>query len=139
MKKLQVLMITLLVTFVGAVSAHHKKESSIKESTAPSSKLYRMGDDVPVAVAPVVEAGPRDGQAVYQASCAMCHTGGIAGAPKAGDVSAWTDRLAKGEEALFSSALNGIAGTGMAAKGGCASCSDDEVTAAVTYMLALLN
>jgi cytochrome c5 len=32
--------------------------------------------------------------------------------------------------------VNGLAGTGMIAKGGCMNCSDEEVMAAVDYMIA---
>ena len=142
MYKLRIMLIAFLVTFVGAVSAHHKSEHSVKERTAPSGKVYREGDDVPVAAPPVVveSSGPRDGAAVYTASCAMCHTGGIAGAPKFADAAAWTDRVAKGEDVLFENAINGFTGsTGMMpAKGGCADCSDEEIKAAVTHMLGSL-
>jgi cytochrome c5 len=42
-----------------------------------------------------------DGKSTYQASCAACHGTGIAGAPKAGDKSAWAPRLKGGMEALY--------------------------------------
>ena len=37
---------------------------------------------------------------------------------------------------LYDSGINGLAGTGMIAKGGCMNCSDEEVNAAVDYMVA---
>ncbi len=127
------------MSFVGAASANHKSEKSIQERTAPSGKVYRAGDDVPVAKPMVVEAsGPMSGKDVYDQKCAMCHGAGIAGAPKAGDAAVWADRVAKGEAALFSSAINGVPDTGMMAKGGCAGCSDEEITEAVKHMLSML-
>ncbi len=65
-----------------------------------------------------------------------CHSTGAAGAPKLGDAVAWADRIAKGTDALYNSGVNGVPGTGMMAKGGCVSCSDEEVNAAVDYMVA---
>jgi len=136
--KLRVLLVAFLVTFVGAASANHKSEHSVKERTAPSGKVYREGDDVPVAKPPVVEAsGPRDGATVYNTKCAACHGAGIAGAPKLGDAGAWSERVARGEDSLMSNAINGI--NGMPPKGTCMDCSDDEIKAAVTHMLESLN
>ncbi len=65
-----------------------------------------------------------------------CHNPGAAGAPKLGDVAAWVDRIAHGHELLYSRAIGGIAGTGMMAKGGCMSCSDEDVIAAIDYLVA---
>ena len=53
-----------------------------------------------------------------------------------GDAVAWSPRLAKGMAVLYDSGVNGVPGTGMIAKGGCANCSDEEVNAAVDYMVA---
>ena len=49
---------------------------------------------------------------------------------------AWADRIAKGNEVLYASGVNGVPGTGMIAKGGCMNCSDEEIHAAVDYMVA---
>ena len=64
-----------------------------------------------------------------------CHGAGIGGAPILGDAAGWADRIAKGNDALYDGGINGIPGTGMIAKGGCMNCSDDEVKAAVDYMV----
>lgn len=142
MSQLKVICIALVIIFVGVASAHHKSEKSIKERTAPVGKVYLPGDDVPVAKPAVVAtSGPRDGATIYTQKCAMCHDAGIAGAPKTGDVAAWADRTTKGEDTLFANAINGFQGSAgvMPAKGGCADCSDDEIKAAVTHMLAGLK
>ena len=60
---------------------------------------------------------------------------GAAGAPVYGDVDGWSDRIAKGMAVLHDAGVNGVPGTGMIAKGGCMNCSDDEVIAAVDYMV----
>ncbi len=138
MLKLRVILVAFAITFIGSVSANHKSDHSIKERLAPTGKVYREGDDVPVSKpAEVASTGNRDGETVYTASCAMCHSGGIAGAPKTGDAGAWNDRIAKGKEELYKSAIDGFTGDAgmMPPKGGCANCSDEEVKAAVDYLI----
>lgn len=78
-------------------------------------------------------AASRSGDAVYAAACSACHQAGIAGAPKFGDKVGWAPRIAQGTATLHQHALQGY--QGMPAKGGCASCSDDEVKAAVGYLV----
>ena len=82
-----------------------------------------------------------EGKTSYGKICFACHDAGIGGAPKHGDVAAWTDRLQKGPDMLVSNAINGFTGeTGiMPPKGGLPSLSNDEVGAAVHYMLAALG
>jgi cytochrome c5/LysM repeat protein len=74
------------------------------------------------------------GKEVYEAVCTACHTAGVVGAPKFGDKSSWTERLAKGEEALITSAINGL--NVMPPRGGNSGLSDEAVKLAVQYMLA---
>lgn len=58
---------------------------------------------------------------------------GIAGSPKLGDKAAWVDRIALGNDALYTAAIKGKGA--MPAKGGNAGLSDEAVTAAVDYMV----
>ena len=60
---------------------------------------------------------------------------GAANSPKLGDKAAWEPRVAKGKDALYQSAINGVAGTAMAPRGTCAACSDDELKAVVDFMV----
>ena len=82
-----------------------------------------------------VAAGPLSGEEVYDQYCSVCHTSGVGGAPLFADAAAWAPRIAKGMDALYDSGINGVAGTGMIARGGCADCSDDEIKWAVDYMV----
>jgi len=74
-----------------------------------------------------------DGKKIYDASCAACHAAGVAGAPKAGDKTAWAPRLKTGANALYASAIKGKAG--MPAKGGNAALADADIKAAVDYLM----
>jgi len=80
-----------------------------------------------------VYASDSNGQSVYTKNCAACHNSGVMGAPKVGDKDAWTPLIAKGVDVL---ANNAIEGQGkMPPKGGNMQLSDDEVKAAVEYMV----
>lgn len=84
----------------------------------------------------MADAGGR-GKEVYDAACFVCHTPGAAGAPKYGDKAAWAPRIEKGTEALYHSSINGFMGDAgmMPPKGGRPDFSDDDVKAAVDYMV----
>ncbi len=84
-----------------------------------------------------VFAADAKGQGVYMNFCSSCHASGIAGAPKVGDKQAWSSRIQQGMEVLNERAIKGYKGEAgyMPAKGGNAALSDDEVAAAVAYMV----
>lgn len=91
----------------------------------------------PSAAAPAVPAAgdsAAKGKSIYDASCAACHATGVAGAPKFGDKAAWAPRIKAGTSALYNSALKGK--NAMPPKGGNTALSDDDVKAAVDYMVA---
>lgn len=86
------------------------------------------------APAPVASAGDlAKGEQVYTANCLSCHGAGVLGAPKFGDKAMWGPRIAQGADTLHTNALNGI--RMMPPKGGNASLKDEDVKAAVDYMV----
>jgi len=74
-----------------------------------------------------------DGKKVYDTTCMVCHATGVAGAPKFGDKAAWAPHLVHGMDALLQSALKGKGA--MPPKGGNPSLSDDDVRAAIEFMV----
>ena len=78
-----------------------------------------------------------DGKAVYDKTCKMCHTSGLAGAPKLGDKADWNTRSNQGIDTLVKHAINGFKGSKgmMPPKGGNAALSDADIKSAVQYML----
>lgn len=90
------------------------------------------GEPYPVFDAPELQLG----REVWLANCAVCHGSGLA-APRMGDRAAWSGRIDQGMDALFSHALNGLAGTSggeMPARGGNPQLGDAAVIA-VRYMV----
>ena len=57
-----------------------------------------------------------NGAQVYQTTCAVCHTAGVAGAPKLGERKAWAPLIEEGQEILTAHGYVGV--RGMPAKGG---------------------
>ena len=77
------------------------------------------------------------GKSVFGKTCALCHAAGIAGAPKPGDKADWGPRIAQGMDLLHKHALEGFTGAKgmMPARGGATTLTDDEVKAAVAFMV----
>ncbi len=119
-----------------AVDLTEAQRAEIEERIKPVGESCLAGDSSCGGAVASASAGPRSGEEVYNAACMACHATGAAGAPMLGDVAAWAPRIANGMDALHLSGINGVAGTGMIAKGGCMNCSDEEVIAAVDYMVA---
>ncbi len=82
-----------------------------------------------------------DGKAVFEDACASCHTGGIggffSGAPDIDDKEEWQGIIAKGVDALTFGTIEGIGE--MPPRGKCAECSDEQIRAAVEYMVQVLS
>lgn len=80
------------------------------------------------------------GRAVWMANCEGCHGYGIAGAPIPMKPTHWQGRVGKDREVLYDHAINGFFGpedTMMPERGGNPDLTDEEVRAAVDYMVAL--
>lgn len=134
----------LIVIINSAVGGALKGESNadmsdaaIAERIAPVGKLNTgaaIVPEAPAAAAPVAAASSsRSGKQVYDVACFACHATGAAGAPKLGDTAAWAPRIAQGMDTLMTHAVNGF--NAMPARGTCGNCSDDELKAAIEYMV----
>jgi len=125
-----------LALVAAAVPADHNTPEALEARIAPEGRLNVLASGAESAAAATAQA-PQSAQAVYDRVCAVCHNVGIAGAPMTGDAAAWKARIGQGMAALVANAINGFQGaTGvMPAKGGDASLSDDEVAAAVEWMV----
>jgi len=82
------------------------------------------------------------GRGVWIDNCKVCHTADFAGAPRVTDKDAWAPRIAQGKDALYAHALKGRIGpngTEMPPRGGNSNLTDEQVRAAVDYMVALVT
>ena len=93
-------------------------------------KYATMGIAVTVAFLGAGQAIAADGKAVYDKSCGGCHNNM---APKLGDKEKWAPLSKQGTDALVASVVKGKGA--MPPKGGAASASNDDIKAAVEYML----
>lgn len=118
--------------FLATSTMANTDNDAIVERIQKVGSVCVEGDDCGGATAPAASAGARSGSDVYTASCSACHASGVLDAPKFG-TSDWADRSAKGMDTLMNSALNGF--NAMPPRGTCAACSDDEIKAAVEYMV----
>jgi len=107
-------------------------------AAAPAAAAAAPAMPVAAAAAPAPAALSADaGKKVFDTTCVACHGAGIAGAPKMGDKAAWAPRIKQGASVLYAHAIQGFQGKAgvMPPKGG-APVSDDEVKAAVDFMVA---
>src|SRR5258708_13136007 len=92
---------------LGNGSSVAERINPVAQVTVASAETQRE----PVKNAVAAPPASRNGQQIYQATCVACHDAGIAGAPKLGDKSQWAKHIAKGRDALYASAVNGVQGT----------------------------
>ena len=148
MKNTGLILLFSMVLIVGCDSGQGNKSATtpvepIKNAEAIAVEEVKKAEVA--IVAPKTEAvktTPKvsmNGEQVYKKSCVSCHGSGAAGAPKLGDAVAWKARIDKGIDALYSSAIKGVPGTAMMVKGTCSACSDEELHAAVDYMVSKVN
>lgn len=105
-----------------------------KDAVAPTPVAVPAAAPAP---APVAENTV--GKSVFGKVCSMCHAIGAAGSPKPGDKADWGPRIAQGMDLLNKHALEGFTGAKgqMPARGASTTLTDDEVKAAVAYMVDL--
>jgi cytochrome c5 len=90
--------------------------------------------------APAAAAAPQQaaavnpaGEKLYKSVCFACHATGVANAPKFGDKAAWDPYIKTGMDAMVKVAMQGK--PPMPPKGGAANASEDDIRAAVQYMV----
>lgn len=127
-------------------SAPAEQAPAATAPAAPAPEASAPATPAPAASAPAASSGAAPaagassgggdlalGEKVFNANCVSCHGAGVLGAPKVGDKAAWGPRIAQGKDTLYTHALNGF--KMMPPKGGNAALKDEEVKAAIDYMV----
>ncbi|TQJ95040.1 cytochrome c5 family protein [Achromobacter sp. SLBN-14] len=95
----------------------------------------------PAAAAPAAAPAPAQqaaavnpaGEKLYKTACFACHATGVANAPKFGDKAAWEPYIKTGMDTMVKVAITGKGA--MPPKGGAANASEEDIRAAVQYMV----
>lgn len=118
------------------VTAPESMEPEVVEDRIKPVAEVEVGEP-PQVVAPAVEADTDStggaGQNIVTTVCAACHGAGLMGSPKLGNADDWAPRIDKGIDTLHDHAINGF--NMMPARGGNPNLTDEEVMAAVDYMV----
>lgn len=132
--------------FFGSKLSHADNTLTVVQNTAPIGKVRLAGDIAEDEKTPLIVAESSAnqpavadiGKTTYQGICVACHGSGIPNIPQLGDVADWTARIEQGNEILYDRAINGYTGASgmpMPAKGGNPALTDEEVKAAVDYIV----
>jgi cytochrome c5 len=106
-----------------------RRQAAVLERIKP---VARVSFEQPQPVAEV-KLAELSGKAVYDQSCAACHTTGAAGAPKIGVKEEWESRYAQGLDTLVDHAVKGI--RAMPAKGGNPALTEANIRDSIIYLL----
>lgn len=118
--------------------------ASVGERIRPFGGVYLPGEEMPTDRPQITEvptpepvAAAQTGPQVFNAACIACHGSGIGGAPILTDAENWAPRIAQGLDTLRAHAIDGYTGSAgyMPPKGARLDFSDQEINAAVDYML----
>ncbi|MFD4838060.1 c-type cytochrome [Achromobacter sp. NPDC058515] len=138
----------------------NKSGASLPEPAAPAEEGAKKEADAAPAAAPVAAVAPAApaapapaaaapapaspapqqtaavnpaGEKLYKSVCFACHATGVANAPKFGDKAAWEPFIKTGMDAMVQVAMQGK--PPMPPKGGAANASEEDIRAAVQYMV----
>lgn len=115
-----------------------KTEPAPKQELAPADgplEGFVTVDRLPMPDSPHL----MEGRTAWAGTCQACHGLGEAGSPKITDRKAWGPRIAKGIDTLHQHALKGFigpSGTMMPERGGNMALTDQQIIAAVDFMVA---
>ena len=133
--------ILLVVQFItGGINADPNSSAMSDSAIAKRMQVLNAGSSAQIANSAtsnsiIIAEDP--GESLYNTVCQACHAAGIAGAPKTGDQSVWAARLELGNDVLYQSVIKGK--NLMPARGGATGASDEDIEAAVDFMLSTLQ
>ena len=113
-----------------AAPAAAAEQPAASEQAAPAAAQ----DAAPQQAAAPAEAASANplGEKIYKTYCFACHASGVAGAPKFGDKEAWAPFIKTGMDEMLKNAIKGVGA--MPPRGG-SQATDEELKAAIEYMV----
>lgn len=130
---LMILGLALVAPLLVGDEAEEYREA-VAERLKPFGDSCLEGQDCGSAAPTPTEFGVGlSGKGVYDKYCSLCHEAGLNDAPLVGS-DAWDERIAKGAAVVFANTKQGFNEV-MPAKGNCLDCTDDELRAAIDYMV----
>ncbi|HHT0592577.1 TPA: c-type cytochrome [Legionella anisa] len=131
--RLQFLMSLFCFSFV-LYASDELQQREIQLRIQPVGKVTVQGQAQIDNTTMSTETKTEPGEETYQQYCIVCHRDGLAGAPKFRNEKDWKPRLSGRElNDLLASSIKGL--NAMPSKGTCIKCSDDDLKAAISYML----
>jgi len=121
--------------------AKKEADAGAAPAAAPAAAAAAPAAAAPAGAAPAAPAAPAPqaaavnpaGEQLYKTVCFACHATGVANAPKFGDKVAWAPYISTGMDAMVKVAMTGKGA--MPPKGGAANASEDDIRAAVQFMV----
>lgn len=129
--------LTAVTLLVGVAACEDAVQQQMPVSPKPAGSGEIKADSLPAPADPLLAKG----KTVWAGTCQPCHGTGLGGAPRITDRGAWEPRIAQGVDVLVAHAVNGFNGKKgeMPARGGNDKLSDNDITAAVRFMVSLSN
>ncbi|WP_322999190.1 c-type cytochrome [Castellaniella sp.] len=117
-----------------AAAAKPAEQKPAAQAAAPKAAEQPAAQPAaaPKAEATQASAGNTVGEKLYKSVCITCHSVGVAGAPKFGDKASWEPFIKTGLDAMLKKAISGVGA--MPPRGG-SQATDDELKAAIEYMV----
>ena len=123
--------------YVLIADSHNADDENSREAIAerlePFGSICMEGEDCGEAPPPTTSGGGRTGTEIYAKHCFACHDTGVSEAPLVGS-DAWTPRKEQGWDVLMKHTREGL-NVVMPPMGTCMDCTDEELRAAIEYMI----
>lgn len=116
-----------------AAAAAPAAPAAAAPAAAPAPTAAAPAAPAPAAAPQQATAVNPAGEKLYKSVCFACHATGVANAPKFGDKAAWDPYIKTGMDAMVKVAMQGK--PPMPPKGGAANASEEDIRAAVQYMV----
>lgn len=129
--------IPALLIAVALTACGNKDEAKTAAPAQSAAEASTPVEAAKTAEMPAADEQAAKGEKLFKGTCSMCHQTGAAGAPIIGKKDEWSARIAQGMPMLYDHAIKGFTGKKglMPAKGANPAAKDEDVKAAVDYMV----